>query len=222
MSDKEHDSSDCSTRMVAESDTTWIDNIIATLPSDILNSRSYYYKQYPGIEITYSFSKFMHTVPLGIVTNTHSESPTFVAVFGESMLLTWIGLQCRVQRLIDTSYTVKINAVNGTNPYECHHEEIFTFVKVPLPVSRYEPSYVRHFTAVDHVDTGQDVHIRVHNGHNIELKASFSTIHQNCCSLLDTKVVLKVQHPSRVGGAYDHSSWDTGSFDRTFNHKKIT
>ena len=54
--------------------------------------------------------------------------------------------------------------VNGPNPYQRHHERIFTFVKVPLPVSGYEPSYVRHFTAVDHVDTGHDVHyVRVHN-----------------------------------------------------------
>ena len=85
--------------------------------------------------------------------------------------------------------------VNGPNPYECHHAGIFTFVKVPPPVSRYEPSYVCSFTAVDHVETGKDVHIRVHNGHNIELKAAFSTLHQNCCSLLDTKIILKVQHP---------------------------
>lgn len=66
MSDKEHDSLDCRTR-VAESDTTWIDNVIATLLSDRLDSRRYYYNQYPGNEITYGF---MHTVPLEIVTNS--------------------------------------------------------------------------------------------------------------------------------------------------------
>ena len=95
MSDKEHD---MTPRTVA---LEWWQNLIQfgliTLLQHFhriycMDSRSYYYRQYPGTEITYSFSKFMHTVPLGIVTNTHSESPTFVAGFGESMLLTWIGL----------------------------------------------------------------------------------------------------------------------------------
>ena len=48
-----------------------------------------------------------------------------------------------------------------------------------------------------------------------ELTVSFASWYNS--SLVDAKVVRKVQHPSRVGGAYDHPSWDRLSLDRTFN-----
>ena len=199
-------------------DGTCIDSIIATVHIHILDSRSYYYHRYPGINIKYSHTQFIHTVPLGDILN---RSPTFVAGFSESMLLTWVGLECRVHRPIDASYTVCIKVVDGPNPYKHCHREIFTYVTVPPPVSRYEPEFVRHILTSDKIDTGQSVHARVHKGFNIELLTSFSTSRNDQCSLVDTKVVLKVQHPSRVGGAYDHSTWDTESTDRTFNGKKI-
>lgn len=99
------------------------------------------------------------------------------------------------------------------------HTALFTYVKVPPQISRYEPSFVHRIVVYDRIDTGQDVHVRVHKGYNIELTVSFASWHNS--SLVDVKVVLKVQHPSRVGGAYDHLSWDRLSLDRTFNRKNI-
>ena len=142
----------------------------------------------------------------------------YVAGFGESLLMTWIGLDCTVQHRIAASYTIHMNVVDGINPYENSHNNIFSYVKVPLPVNRYKPSYVHRFVSSDRVDTGQDVHVRVHPGYNIGL-VSFSTWH-DCCFLLNTKAVIKVQRPSRVG-VYDHPSWDTGhSFDHTFRRSR--
>lgn len=41
-------------------------------------------------------------------------------------------------------------------------------------------------------------------------------------SLLNVKVVLKVQHFSRVGGMIDHPSWDKSSYKHSYNIKEIT
>lgn len=202
---------------MSEEDVT--DHIAASIPAIALDSRSYYYQQYPGIKVVYSRSKFQHTVYLGTISNS---TPVYVAGFEESMLLTWIGLDCSIQRRTETSYTISIKIVDGTNPYENNHSEVFTYIKVPPRVSQYEQPHVRRMILSDKIDTGQEVHVRVHSGFNLELIASFSSGPDACCSLFNAQVVLKVQHPSRVGGVHDHPSWERSSgFDRTFNSKKI-
>ena len=118
------------------------------------------------------------------------------------MLLTWVGLKCTVRRRVDTSYTIRLQVVDGTNPYQNTHDTVFTYIKVPPQISRYEPSHVHHIVVYDGIDTGQNVHVRLHRGYNVELTLSFASWQDSY--LADTKVVLKVQHPSRVGGAYDH------------------
>ena len=40
--------------------------------------------------------------------------------------------------------------------------------------------------------------------------------------LANAKVVLKVQHPTRVGGTQDHPSWDKSSYSHSYNRKDIT
>ena len=104
-----------------------IDSIVATIPPSVLDCRTYYYQQYPGTEVVYSHSKFQHTVQLGRIYNS---STVYVAGFQESMLLTWIGLDSYVQRRAETSYTTTIRIVDGINPYENKHSEVFTYVKV--------------------------------------------------------------------------------------------
>jgi hypothetical protein len=70
-----------------------------------------------------------------------------------------------------------------------------------LPTLKCHPKSVdmnlRMYIAYDRIDTGQDIHVRVHKGINIELTVSFANWEE---SLVDAKVVFKVQHPSRVGG----------------------
>ena len=107
--------------------------------------------------------------------------------------------ECSVHGRIATSYTITIKVVNGINPYENTHTDIFTYVKVPPQMSQYEPLYVHRMTTSDKIDTGQNVHIRVHSGYIVELIASSS--YDNFL-LSDTHLVLKVQDPSKVGGAY--------------------
>ena len=193
-----------------------IDELLATVPATMFDSRTYYYMRYPGVNITYNRAKFQHTISLGFI---NTPTPVYVAGFDESMLLTWVGLECSIRRYVATSYTINLNVVDGTNPYKNTHNTVFTYVKVPPQVSRYEPSYVHRIVVYDRIDTGQDVHVRIHKGFNIELTVSFANWEES--SLVDAKVVLKVQHPSRIGGAQDYPSWDRSSLDRTFNRKKI-
>ena len=40
-------------------------------------------------------------------------------------------------------------------------------------------------------------------------------------NLQDTNVVIKVQHPSHVGGCHDHPSWDRTSHRHSHNIKDI-
>ena len=117
------------------------------------------------------------------------------------------------------SYIIHLNVVDGISRYEDTHNTLLTYVKVPPQVSRYEPSFVHRIVVYDRINTGQDVHVRVHKEINIELTVSFVSWEES--SLVDAKVVLKVQHPSKVGGAHDHPIWDRCSLDRTFNRKKI-
>ena len=79
-----------------------IDEHIANVPSTVVDSRTYYYMHYPGVEITYNRVKFQHTISLGLI---NTPLPVYVAGFGESLLLTWVGLECSVRRCIATSYT---------------------------------------------------------------------------------------------------------------------
>ena len=51
--------------------------------------------------------------------------------------------------------------------------------------------------ALKHI-RGTKTHLRVHEGFNMELVATFSECQDSW--LIDTKVVVMVQHPSRVGG----------------------
>lgn len=115
-------------------DDDTIDELIANVPCATLDSRTYYYTRYPGVEIMYNRAKFQHTIALGLI---NIPKPVSVAGFGESMLLTWVGLECSVRRRVATSYTINLKVVNGINPYKNTHDTIFTYVKVPPQISRY-------------------------------------------------------------------------------------
>ena len=86
------------------------------------------------------------------------------------------------------------------------HNTVFTYIKVPPQVSQYEPSFVHRIVMYDRTDTGQNIHVRVPKGFNIELTVLFTSWEES--SLVDT---LKVQHTSRVGGAHDRARIDIHS-----------
>ena len=48
-----------------------IDEHIANVPSTVVDSRTYYYMHYPGVEITYNRVKFQHTISLGLINTVY-------------------------------------------------------------------------------------------------------------------------------------------------------
>ena len=57
-------------------DDETIDELIANVPCATLESRTYYYTRYPGVEIR---AKFQHTIALGLI---NIPKPVHVAGFG--------------------------------------------------------------------------------------------------------------------------------------------
>lgn len=156
-----------------ESENNLVDDIIANADSGMLDNRSYYWSNftYPGMTITFDRCNFQHTISLG---SMNEQSPAYIGSFNESLLLTWCGLECNVGRLLETSYTIKVNVVDGTNPYVNNHTPIFTYYKISHPINRFEPFFLHHNIATtDKIDTGQSLHVRVHSGYAIEIVPSY-------------------------------------------------
>ena len=124
-----------------------------------------------------------------------------------------------MHRSVATATELKINVVEGVNPYIDNHYTLLHYCKVPPPVNRFEPEFVHSIRTRDKVDTGNKSHIRVHNGYCIELVP----LYDNYCgsSLSDVHIVVKLQHPSSVGGTHDHPSWHRGSTRHSYNIKDI-
>ena len=65
--------------------------------------------------------------------------------------------------------------------------------------------YLRHLRRTERLDTGRYVCQRVHPGYQLEMKACT----QPSVWYHNTKVFVRVQSASSLGGAYDHSTWTT-------------
>jgi len=205
----------------SSTDDSVVDHIIRHCPASVLDCRSYYWRnfKYPGTSITYHHHHFQHTLSIGSI---YPQSPggAYVCTFNESMLLTWVGVECLVQHRLATAYSISVNVIDGSNPFENSRTTVFTYSKVPLPISRYEPQYLHEVITSDRIDTGTNTHTRVHNEYSVEIVPWFDELRSSM--LANAKVVLKVQHPARVGGTQDHPSWDRGSYSHSHGRKDIT
>ena len=144
-----------------------IDCFMASIPCRMLDNRSYYWDNfnYPGLEIAHNIRHFQQTISLGNLAN---QSPYYICTFGEPLLLTWVGIDCSIQRLLETAYTKNIN-VAGINPFTDRHSTIFTYSKTPYQINRFEPKFLHRMVTTDKVDNGLRSHIRVYKGYNVEL-----------------------------------------------------
>lgn len=195
-----------------------IDSIIANAPSYLFDSRHYFWKNYKENIVGYDKKHFQHVIELDEVFS-HCEVPRYVCSFDESLLITWIGLKCTVHRYMETATELKINVVEGVNPYTDNHCTLLHYCKVPPPINRFEPAFVHSIRTRDKLDIGNKSHMRVHNGYSIELVQTFDNYRGS--SLSDVHVVVKLQHPSRVGGTHDHASWNKNSRIHSYNIKEI-
>ena len=98
-----------------------IDSIIASASNYLLDNRHYYWKYYKENITGYNKEHFQHIITLKDINQCACEVPVYVCSFEESLLITWIGLKCTVHRCVATATELKINVVEGVNPYIDNH-----------------------------------------------------------------------------------------------------
>ena len=73
---------------------------------------------------------------------------------------------------------------------------------ISYPSTNLNPTH-----ATQHIDHGKYCHIRAHQGYCLEIESNIS----GDAFLEDVEVFIRVQAPERVGGIFDHASWDPES-----------
>lgn len=191
--------------MNEDSVTREVDQLVETIPDSILDARSYYWPNFVQPRyIRHSFKKFVYSIELP--TPIRESRAYYIASFGESLLLTWVGIETKVDRRIGASTNMIVRVVLGNDPYTSEHKDVARYCKVPTPIRSQEPSEIHLRRVEDKVDIGYRVHERVHKDFGIELVTRFNDV-----ALVNTVVVLKVQIPALVGGTEDHYTWNQGN-----------
>ena len=172
------------------------DHMLASIPEYVLDSRRYYWPNFhEQLLVHHHRHKFVYSFQLPTISQSRAY---YVATFGESLLLTWIGLEAKVLRRIGDSTSIQVNVVSGSNPFESCHSTAFHYCHVPPPVRRQEHWEIHRRTTEDRIDYGQQVHVRVHRNYSLELSTRIG-YHS---AVSDVVVVIKVQSPKLVGGTY--------------------
>ena len=76
------------------------------------------------VNIYHERYKFVYSFQLPTITHSRDY---YIASFGESLLLTLIGLEARVNRQIGDLTSVQVDVVNGLNPFSCEHTNTFHY-----------------------------------------------------------------------------------------------
>ena len=168
--------------------------------------------------ISHTASRSLHSFTL---PTTSTPGSYYVVSFGEPLLLTWVGLEAKIRRWIGSSTEIQINAIEGGNPFTSNHTNISHYCKVPTPIRRQKRASLLHVMTEDSIDTGLAIHIRVRKEYSVELKVHLPC--DNSTTLINPKVVFKVQTPTLVGGDEDHPLWDKYKYlhfhgDKTRKH----
>lgn len=191
-----------------DSATEEFDQIVQSIPDSLLDARSYYWPNFRQ-------PRYIHHHPKKFVYNIQLPSPIsnsgsyYVGTFGESLLLTWVGLESQVHRRIDASTSITLKVVHGSDPFSSEHKDVAAYCKVPKPVRRQEPREIHLRTTEDKVDIGFMVHERVHKDYGFEIVTRFQNV-----SIHNTVVVLKVLSSALSGGTTDHHSWNQDDYIR--------
>lgn len=151
------------------------DQLVQSVPDSVLDTRNYYWPNFNQPRyIFHHRQKFVYNIPL---PSPISESgPYYVATFGESLLLTWVGLETRVHRRIAASTNITMKIVRGSDPFSSEHKDVAQYCKVPEPVRVQEPQQIHLRLTEDKVDIGFMVHERVHEGYCLELVTRFQHV----------------------------------------------
>lgn len=120
-----------------------VDSLISTVPSWMLDSRTYYRPNFKlGNGVKYFWDKFVYCFPHGTL---RAQPNYYVCSFTESLLLTWIGIECSVQRYTATSYKINLNFADGKNQYSDNTIMYSPIIKLVHPSISLSPHLSRNF-----------------------------------------------------------------------------
>ena len=188
--------------MASNSEMEEFDQIAQSIPDSLLDSRRYFWPNFDQPRyIHHQRKKFVYSICLP--TPITESGSYYIATFGESLLLTWVGLETRVYRRIGASTSITVKIVHGSDPFSSEHTDLAAYSKVPPPVRLYEPREIHRRTIEEKIDIGFMVHERVHKDYGIELMTRCQNV-----SLHNTVVVVKVLSSALSGGSKDHPSWN--------------
>ena len=125
-----------------------IDRLFQAVPEYLFDANYYYYRNFHNYYyIHHNKHKFEYYIPIG----SASPGSYYVATFAEHLLVTRVGLRATINRRIIDSVSFHIGILAGTNPYDCKKRSTLDdYLKIPPPVSHYEPQYVREFQTTGH------------------------------------------------------------------------
>ena len=148
------------------------DELARLVPDSVLDTRFHYWSNF-------SHPLYIHHRPKRLVYSIRLPTPIsesgsyYVASFGESLLLTWVGLETRVHRRFGASTNITLKVVRGNESFTSEHKDVAGYCKVSPPVCRQEPREIHLRTTEDEVDIGFMVHERVHKDYSFELVTRF-------------------------------------------------
>lgn len=99
-----------------DSSTREFDQLVESIPDSVLDVRSYYWPNFIQTRyIHHSFKKFVYSIEMP--TPICESRAYYIASFGESLLLTWVGIETNVNRRIGASTSMTVRVVRGNDPY---------------------------------------------------------------------------------------------------------
>ena len=179
-----------------------LDNVFEVIPWQLWDANYYYYRNYSSIiSIRHQTNNFEFYVPLGDIS---VPGDYYVATFEEHLMVTRIGIVTEISRHLEDAIHLQFSILEGNNPYDINSRRvrIDEYFDMPCPLNKFY-EYLRHSRRNERLDTGRYVRQRVRPGYQLELKACT----QPSVRYYNTKVFVRVQSASSLGGVNDHTTW---------------
>lgn len=164
-------------------------------------------------KICHSPSKFEFNIHAGQVS-PHTSSrllPQLIGEFVDSVLITRIGIRAKVLYKCKPVVKMRVNIRKGDIASCSDLQKGYEYIS--YPTTNLRPTY-----ATQHVDHGKYCHMRAHRDYCLELDTNIS----GDALITDIEIFIRVQAPERVGGIFDHHSWDPDSVARDNPIKSLT
>ena len=154
-------------------------------------------------KIFHSSSKFEFDIRVGDVSPQSTGGIQLIGDFTDDVLITRIGIRAKVHYRCKPTVRVRLTVRKG-DIASCN--DVFkAYEYISYPSTNLESTY-----ATQHIDHGKYCHIRAHQDYCLEIETNIS----GDASIQDLEVFVCVQAPERVGGTFDHPSWDPDSVAR--------